>query len=191
LNTFYFAWNPLIEDQPQSAVLAVERVRSAFAAGAALWPQPWTVQVQGSVDVIEDSTGELVDQLTVATPAIVGGSSAGGFGPTATGVLLRLNTAGIAGGRRLKGRAFLSPVINHADADGTPSAADLVAAQSFGTALDAQGATGTSLRVWSRPRPARAATADLPAQAARAGSSSDVTGTTAADKYAVLRSRRD
>lgn len=162
------------------AQLSVDRVRDALIAGSNLWGSPITWTIDGTVDELEETTGTLVDSLTV-TPRSVSGTSANtGIGPAPAGAVVSWKTADVKAGKRVQGRTFLVPLNDAAfQSDGTLSTATLTEAGEFATAMGDAGATDLVHVVWSRPRPGVA------------GSKHGITGYTVPDKAAVLRSRRD
>jgi len=190
LNTVYFVAGddggaPALAD----AQLAADRVRTAFFDARTAFPGSWSVLVSPSVDVLNTENGDLVNSLSVTPPAVVVGDNVGGFGPTVTMVLCTLNTSTFSDGSRLKGRHFLGPVCLMVDSNGTPNAGLISEIQQYGTALNNAGPGGVpKVVVWRRPREAKAGP---PAVTARDGSFGIVTSYTVADKYSVLRSRRD
>lgn len=134
----------------------------------------WTTPMGG--DVIDETTGELTGTWGTGGSLQTTSSSAGDY---AAGVGLRhtLQTAGIVGGRRVRGSFFLVPIsATRFDTDGSIDNDSLTtidaAAQALFTALN------TEWVVWSRPT------------ATRAGSASEVTGVTTPDRVSWLRSRR-
>lgn len=197
LNTFYFRTGenqvpPVIN----TAQLCVTRVRAALDVWKAQMPLAWRCQVSNIVDVIEDSSGQLVNSFSVDPAAILAGVAPMGWAPTSTMVLLRLNTSTFSDGARLQGRAFLGPVANSLDDNGTVTQSMLDNATATGAALlDAGISDNPDLVVWRRPREARAAYTKgekvFPAVTQRNGSIAQVTSITVPDKFAVLRSRRD
>lgn len=190
LNTFYFGEPDVSFDlDADSAANCVERVRTAFVDGANIYSTAWSVQVQPEVDVIEDTTGALVESFITATPAPVVGGNATGFGPLPAMMLLRLRTETIHDGSRIVGRAFLGPLGKGNDTNGSPDAGAVPLCVAMGEALLDAGIAGNPiLKVWRRPREARTEPTPL---AARAGTSAFVTQIVVPDKFAVLRSRRD
>ena len=187
LNTFYFhsTVDPTMSDS-LGAAAAAARVHAGFAAIQSLYFGVWTGNVLGTVDVLTESTGMLQTSYTVIPGAPIVGQGATDPGPTVTGLLMSLNTADISDGRRVKGRAFLTPMRYFADTDGTPAAAAVAIPLNFGPSLTATSDSIVGV-VWRRPRlavPARGITA-------RAGSAHVITGVSTQDKWTVLRSRRD
>lgn len=189
MNTFYFAPTPSAGPATGGdATAVVDRVHAAWAAVTSVYPNGWQVLVNPQVDVLETLNGDLIDSFTVATPTAVLGAAANGYGPTMSMLLLRQHTSAFLGGHRVQGRAFLGPISNYADADGTPMAATEAFLTGFSTALQgAGGPTDPVHVVWSRPRLAKAGP---PIVTARDGGWAGVTSYSVPDRFAVLRSRR-
>jgi hypothetical protein len=139
---------------------------------AALIPNQVTISFDGEVQGVGDDVGEQWD----TNPWTMTGSSTGGYAPPANCLLAQWRAA--TGGRSGRGRTFIGPLTNAIiDSDGTPQGSvvttlqdaidDLVSASTgFGN-----GALGIYSRVDSVFR--------------------DFVSGTAADYFAVLRSRRD
>lgn len=130
----------------------------------------------GNITLVWATTGGVVDPTSAAEPL-----------PWASQGLLRLSTNTFLGGRRVRGRVFIPGFTEAAQDAGIPSATTQTAIANMGATLIAP--TEPTLVVYSRPRPADP-DADPPV-AARDGFASVVEGTTAWNKWAVLRSRRD
>lgn len=148
----------------------------------------WTIK--GSGDIINDVNGQLTGGWSSGSDLteVGGGASASYAAPS--GIVVRLTTSTIVNGHRVKGRIFIVPINGSFwAADGTPATANLAAIQTAATALVS--AYSGSLAVWARPFEGREATATKPAIPRRDGSTAIVTGATAVDSAAVLRSRRD
>lgn len=186
LNTFYFGQNLTVDpDEGAMAADCVARVHAFWLACVTAFPTAWVASVSPVVDVINTDNGDLVSSIIVTTPADVTGTSSAGFGPQVAMVVGSLLTSGIIDGRRVRGRAFLGPVMMSGDTDGSPLAAvvALFLAQ-LGTLLG--GTTGhPPLVVWSRRRGVSAAH-----PTGLGGSAHIANGVTVRDTYAVLRSRR-
>lgn len=88
---------------------AVERVRNFFGSLAALFPDDVTITPDTNVDVLEDTTGELVDSLSSTSGGEVKGTDTGGY-QAAGGAVISWRTSGIRAGRRVRGRTFLVPL---------------------------------------------------------------------------------
>ena len=172
-----------------AAALAVDRVKAAYLAGKAMWPQTWTVSCDGIVDVIEPDSGDLVGTTTGTGWTMGGTGGEVSSGPAPVGLITRWTTSGYVNSRRVRGRTFHVPVIRQMFEDnGTVSTGGLTAANAFGGAMNSPGATDCIFGVWSRPVTADEAT---PGSPARAGSFWGCTGYGVPDKAVVLRSRRD
>jgi hypothetical protein len=176
-------------DPPSSqSQAAVDNVRAFWNAAKGLLPVVVSLQVDPQVKVIEDTTGELVDILTVGTtPAPVVGTMAGAYSAPSGGVV-DWNTTTVHGGKRIRGRTFLVPFGNATyQADGSIQDAFVSALDTAATAL--RTATGPTFGIWSRPR--LADSTHVPPITARAGLFAPATGNHVPDKACVLRSRRD
>lgn len=164
----------------QHAVDAVARTRTFFNAFSGSLPSVARVQVEGEVDLIESTTGELLNSFAVPAPAIVAGTASGVFAAS-TGAVVNWRTNGVRNGRRLRGRSFIVPLGGIAQSGtGTlnPSVRDQL--QLAANALAASTAS-PDLVVYGRPS----------ARGAADGQFSVVTSTQVPDLLAVLRSRRD
>ncbi len=145
----------------------------------------WTIASSG--DVIEDSDGELVGSWT-GTFVNVTATAASNY-TVGVGLRQRWDTAGIHGGKRVKGSTFIVPVGGHCwGLDGRATSAAMTAFNNAATALLATSGVSGNMCVWSRP-----VTADpdaSPPRAARAGASHLVTGASMGSEPTWLRSRR-
>ena len=157
---------------PSSAAIG-----GAFGPFMGNFPTGLQLIIPGNGDVIEDTTGDLVDSWSTGADTTTTG---GGVATAAAGVgaCVTWNTGGIVNARRLRGRTFLVPLTSAAyDSTGTLSATAYSALQAFGTALMATG----PLAVWHRPTTAGGSD----------GTSYGVVSYRARDKVAYLSSRRD
>lgn len=152
-------------------------VRAFYNSIAGVIPNTISVQVDGSGDIILDTDGSLQGTWSEATPAAVAGTNNNGF-VAGVGCRIRWNTAGVRGGRRVKGTTFLVPLgkdiytgAGQLDDSFLPSI--VTAGNTLRTA--ASGA----MRIWSRPH-----------KNASDGTSHDVTGVQVPDMVSWLRSRR-
>lgn len=99
--------------------------------------------------------------------------------------MVRWNTAGIVNSRRVRGRTFIVPVVNHVyAADGTLDTPDITTLQTAADAFIA--ASGSTPQVWSRPFPG---SANDPTP--RVGTAHNITTAVVPDKAVVLTTRRD
>lgn len=159
---------------------ACERTQTFFTAIRAAFPGIVRLKVEPVVDILESSTGELIDSLsTPALPEILGGG-AGNYSAAAGGVV-SWRTGGIRNGRRIRGRTFLVPM--SASALGTngqlaPATVAYIAAAAA-TLIDRAGTP--DLGVWARPT----------GPGLSDGVWTVVTGAQVPASGAILRSRRD
>lgn len=161
------------------------RVHAYYAAFPALFPSTWKLVVNPVVDVINTDNGELVTSYVTAPGADVVGAQGGAFGPQVAMYCGNLITADVIDGHRVKGRTFLGPLAQGADADGTPIDARV---DIFRTALlTLMGGTldHPSMTVWSRRRGVSVAH-----PTGLGGTAHTVTAITVKDTFAILRSRR-
>lgn len=163
---------------PTDAELVAGEVRSLFAALAIRLPAAVKIQVESAVEVIDETSGQLSDVVTIPQPAAVQGTGTGGFS-AATGACITWTTGGVRNGRRVKGRTFLVPLSSmNYDTDGTLTAPALTDIQA---AADLLVADQLGFGVYARPDDAKGLPGDV----------FIVTGARVADKTAVLTSRRD
>ena len=141
-------------------------------------PAGLSVAIQGTADVIDEGSGEILRVTDFTPPSTAIGGDTGGYS-AATGAVVNWNTNDYVRGRRVRGRTFLVPLSNGAfSADGDLTNNALTSLRTAASSL----VTTTldhPLSVWSRPR------------SGAGGSSHVVTGATVPDLGAVLRSRRD
>lgn len=190
LNTFYFT-----QDTDSyilsGAQLAHDRVHAAFVDSAGLYPNTHTRVVSPLVDVLDPVTGEITNTFTVTPSANVPGTGPdASMSAPATALMVRFLTSTFLSGRRLQGRAFLSPLYSQmTDGAGTPTATAIGHGQALGAALLDVGIEQVNLVVWRRPRVAKPEA--TPPVTARVGATGLVVAYSTPDKFAVLRSRRD
>lgn len=162
------------------ALGAVTRTFDFMRAFPALLPAVVNIQVEGTVDVIEDTTGELVNSFNVAPPAAVQGTAASNYS-AASGAVVNWRTGGIRNGRRIRGRSFIVPLaIGAYSLSGQLSPASQTTLQNAATAL-ANAALTPDLMVYARPTSAGAVD----------GTAAVVTSAQVPTLGAILRSRRD
>jgi len=178
LNTFYFT-----SPTEDSAAVdeCVVRVRAGWLAMAANIPGSVIHNVVPEVDIVDPVTGNITNTIPATTPgAPLVGAAPNTFLPLATAACLTYSTGTFIAGRRVRGRAFISPLTAFtAEANGTPASDLIVAMQAMGTALMGVAAT-SPLVVWHRPK-----------EGGTPGSTALVLSTSVKDSFAVLRSRRD
>lgn len=149
-------------------------VKAFFTSVASVIPTGCSWDIPGSGDLIDDATGTLTGVWTNAG----GGGTVAASGSTShasgCGAYVNWNTAGIANGRRVKGRTFLCPLsANQYEANGTIAAAGITTMQTAATALVT---TGDTL-IWHRP-------------GTGTGSSFSPSSATVPDQVTSLRTRR-
>lgn len=143
-------------------------------------------RVLGEMDIIDETTGDLVGSLTTTDEAPTAGTSTEDNQPPATQTLLRLRTGAVVAGRRLQGRLFIPGPPRNGTGDTTvPTTASRAAYQNAAAALITATTGIGPWVVWSRPVSGNPTVPD------RAGSTAAVVNGSVWDKYAVLRSRRD
>lgn len=187
LNTFYFMGTETGEHADSVAV----RVHAVVSAAASAFSSTVSHTVVPDVDIIDAVTGDLTGTYSTSpTGPIMGAQAPGASLPPANAILLTLHTGTFSDGSRIQGRAYWSPIARlFTDPDGTPEAGAIAAITAAGVALLDSGLAPADACVWRRPRPAGTGKGGL--LPARAGMSALITGTSVADKFAVLRSRRD
>lgn len=176
------------------AQLAVDRIRDSFVSRHGQFPVAWRWTTQSQVDQLNDANGEVSNSWSVTTSTGTGTSSQTGYGPIASGALVKWMSNSFVGGRHVIGKTYLVPIGNNSlDLDGTLSAGTALELNAWATAMLNEGTTGLHLVVWSRPREARAAGPNNRPRAltAREGSSYVITAGAINDKACVLTSRRD
>src|SRR6478736_793449 len=147
-----------------------------FNAIKAQFPTGISWDIPASGDVVDEATGLITGAWTAGTAATITGTAVGVFA-AGTGAYVKWQTAGIVGGRRVRGRTFLAPLITGAfDNIGTIATAPL---STFNSAASALAATG-KLLIWHRPT-------DTPRTN---GSQHAVVAATVPDKVTSLRTRR-
>lgn len=166
---------------PEQVNAAITRTRSFWTTVHQRISSTVTLQPQSEVEILEDSTGELVDvvQATAPNAPILGTASGSVAGPA--GAVINWRTSSIRNGRRIRGRTFLVPLaVTAYEANGSLVAA--AQSEFLLAATNLVDSTGTpDLGVFARPTGPDAADG----QWVRA------TGANVPDMVAVLRSRRD
>lgn len=172
---------------PGSGTMSQPVVNSAITA-VDTWLNAWQSSIPNSVsyvvapdvDVIDDTSGELVNLFT-GTPAVSRFGTAVGAYSAASGAVVNWKTQGLHRARKIRGRTFMVPLSSVAmDTAGTLDGTKLAALRT--ATANMISAFGTSaLVVWCRP-----SDKDTPD-----GVAATVTGYTIPDMAAVLRSRRD
>lgn len=192
LNTFYFSVGEL---STQTAVDDVyTRVRAGVEAMKDIYPTGATHTVSSQVDVLNAEDGEISETWSGTAAETTATPGAGGvLSPPATAYLLKLTTGDFISGRRVIGRAYISPIRASHISSGLTTGPGTAAVVAGATAIKgAPGAGEPIWGVWSRPRAAQTAEEHPPnGVTARTGSFHDITSFSVPTKLAVLRSRRD
>lgn len=163
VTTFYF-----------NSTLAIPgtEVKAFFSPLAGAIPTGITLTFPSAGLNIDDATGLAVGNWTATAPSPLVATGAGNYS-AATGAVVNWRTGVFAGGRELRGRTFIVPMVSGAfDATGGVSTSTRT---SIATGVTSLLAAANDLLVWSR----------------KAGTSATVTTGSAPAKSAVMRSRRD
>lgn len=156
------------------------RVRAMWFAQANRFVSGAQLQVQGVMEAVEDTTGQMVGIFAGTQPGAVAGTGAQPELPSAVALLVQARTSTVLNGRFLRGRTFIS-ALNTAQCttDGQVLAGAGAAFVGGFTGLLTGGSTASFPVVWHRPN------------AGGPGSSFPVASYTVPVQFAVLRSRRD
>lgn len=156
-------------DATADLVTYFNAIKARFPSGLS-----WTVPPTG--DTLDDATGTLNGSWSGAGAGIVTSTGTGAYA-AGVGAYSAWVTNAIVGGRRLRGRTFLAPLLGtNYDNTGTIDPTQLT---TFATATSTLAATG-KLVVWHRPS----------GPGASNGSSSLITAGVVPDVVTSLRSRR-
>jgi hypothetical protein len=161
---------------------AADRVDKFATDLKPLLPPAINLQTDPTVDILEDTTGQLLGSHTAVVQAPHVGTSTGTNYASALGMIINWRTNDVRNGKRVRGRTFLVPVASaNFDATGTlqPSGIITVAATAATNMLDAA-LKSCDLAIYSRP-----------GKGLSNGQAYPATTYTVPDMGAVLRSRRD
>lgn len=179
LMTFYF--QSAATPGTAEATEVCQRVQAFCTTASSAWFTAVSSQVSGQVDLLDPGTGILTGSIIVTSPTAVAGSGGANNTAISTAALLTHNTSTVVGGRRLKGRTFISPLSTSA-----LTAAGLITSTLVTALGNAGGKLGTVILtsgvnpvVWHRPK------------SGSGGLAVSTAGWSASNKPAVLRSRRD
>lgn len=163
------------------------KLRTFYNALAGILPINLTIQVPGSGDTIEDTTGEIVGGWSGTTPAVVVGTLNSVY-TAPSGCSTRWLTGGVVRGRRLRGRTFIVPMGGtNSTQQGTWNSTTVATIQAAADALIASANPG--LCIWNRPQ--KAVTTGPHPHPAYPGSSAQVTAAQVKSEVNILKSRRD
>lgn len=97
------------EPDAAQATAAMGRTMTFWNAVKGIFPDDVTVTPDPVVDMLEDTTGTLLDSFNASGSAAVKGTDTGAYA-AASGAVISWRTAGIRNGRRVRGRTFLVPM---------------------------------------------------------------------------------
>lgn len=161
----------------QASDAAAAFLRSSYGIGGQFLPTGVTISFTTAVDVIADSTGALLNTVSVTQPADITGGDASAYAAPA-GAVVTWKTNGVVGGHRVRGRTFLVPAGGAGlQNDGSLSSNFQSAINGAATALIA---ATPEFVVWHRPI----------SLTSGGGESHPVTSYSLQDKAAMLTSRR-
>ena len=154
----------------------LDGISSFFDAIKGLLPLNLTITVPSTGDDVDPQTGEVVGSWSQAptTPVRTGSNVAVYAG--STGAVVHWRTGGVVGGRRVRGRTFLVPLVGAYDSGGSLSSGAISTLQTAANGLVST--AGSAFSVWHRPTQFVA------------GSTHQVTSASVPDLAVVLRSRR-
>lgn len=162
-------YGPFGVDAGADLVTFFNAIKAFFTSGLT-----WQIPVAG--DGITDSTGLITGSWTAGTGGTVVATGAGTYA-AGCGAYVNWGTSTIIGGRRLKGRTFLAPLVSSCyDSGGTITNANLTTMQTAASAL----AASTHLVIWHRPTSPGGVN----------GSSGTVTSGVLPDQVTSLKTRR-
>jgi len=162
------------------ATEAVARVRAACAALTTVIGSNCIYTPTLLVDEIEETNGNIVNQVLAGAPAALAFTGAGSLMPLQTQLVAQYQTGLFLNGRRVRGRSYIPGIVVGAGtAGGNPAPATLTALGAFNAALGTTIITPMTQRVWHRPN-----------SAGVGGLSAAVTTRTAGASFGVMRSRR-
>ena len=143
-------------------------------------PDGLDYQVSNLVDVLDATDGSITDTISVAALSAVTGAGGASMAPPAVAALVHLNTSTFLGGRRVRGRTFVSPLADAAvTTDGVLGGSAQSELEALGASMLAALTAGDTWVVWHRPK------------GASPGYAAPITSTSVPFKLAVLTSRRD
>lgn len=160
-----------------AAMTDVSPIANFFGSFDQYFPSNLAWSVPSGGDEIDDATGTLLGDWAGTGAAVVTGTG-GGAADHASGVggMVQWRTAAVVGGRRLRGRTFLTHMISSAYDNG--GNIDTAALTAFSTGANLVVAAGEFV-VWHRP------------QGGSGGSSAVMSGSAIPDRVSWLRTRRD
>jgi hypothetical protein len=178
ITTYWQSTSPVSD--VQTATEAMARVRAMFNSAASRVFAGSTLTFDPAIQILDETTGELVNVAVGTPPAAVSFLDAGDALPGQVQGLAKYGTSSFIGGRNVKGRFYIpGPTEGDNGTAGVPSSAYLTA---WNTALGLLGTTVVSAItqvVWHRPTIA----------APSSGSTANVTSRVMATTWATQRRR--
>jgi hypothetical protein len=170
LTTFY--------ESPESGVGGADAIEAFFDGIKGAVPDGVQWSIPSSGDLLVAETGELTGAWSDPGTGGVVSSSGGAPFVNGTGARVVWNTAGVFGGRRVRGSTFIVPLVTGAfEGAGNLNSGNIALLQ---TKADALIADLDNMAIWSRPN-------NL---ASDNGEANQVTSATIPDKVSWLRGRR-
>lgn len=164
---------------PQNGTIFYNAVQTMFATFVSYMPDDVKITVEPEMQVIESTTGELVDVFNVEVPgAVLTGIQPGAYSAP-SGAVINWSTATIRNGRRLRGRTFLVP-LSGAEYSASGQLSDITRGNLQGAVDEFATGTVTSPSIFGRPT-----------QIGNDGVYGPITGGRVSSMVAVLKSRRD
>jgi hypothetical protein len=165
-----------------------ERPHGLFTDLGSMLCSQMTFTTLGTVEVLDDATGELQGTYIGQEPVGTGPGS-GSYGPIASGLLIRWGTNDVANGRHVRGRTFIVPLAtNMGNAAGVIDVSHRQTAQNAAETYIGSGGEAVVPVIWHRPVYTGPSGSRV---LSRAGASFDVKNASVMTGFTVLRSRRD
>jgi hypothetical protein len=166
---------------PADSQSAADRLRTFFNSCGTSLPPGASVTVLGEVEVLEDTTGDLVEIHGITAPTPVPGNGGATGYASAVGAVINWKTNQVRKGRRIRGRTFMVPLAgDQYEGNGTLKSTAISTINTAATTLRTSTGKAT-LGVYGRPT-GKDATDGIFALAS---------ANSVPDMGAVLRSRRD
>ena len=194
-SNFYFrdfglpeGWDPTTAQAQECA----DKVRVFFDAIKSYLPTGCSIQVNPSVEEIEDTNASLAGVHGVTAPAVVlGTASASANYASPVGAVINWNTNTIRKNRRIRGRTFLVPLSSTAfQTDGSIANVIVTAIQTAAATLAADAAT-PDMGVYARPERVKNEAGEYTGEVLPNCQWAPISSVVVPDLAAVLRSRRD
>jgi hypothetical protein len=183
---FQMWWAPgTLGGSTADATDILARYRAMWAALGAKICTGYSITFDPICIAVESTNEQLVGAFAGTQPANVSGAGGSSPLPLQTQGLIRWGTAGVAGGRRVRGRTFVPcPDEGDNDSAAAPSTSYKSQLAAGVTALLTAGTTGSAPGVWHK---ATEATEDRPATV---GAIYAITSGAASSSWSVMRTRR-